>query len=35
LTGDFLFVGDIGRPDLTGEEKRAGSPTLYDSVQNG
>lgn len=34
LTGDFLFVGSIGRPDLLGEEaKLALANRLYDSVQ--
>jgi len=33
LTGDFLFVGSIGRPDLLGEEaKIALANHLYDSV---
>lgn len=33
LTGDFLFVGSLGRPDLLGEEaKRALAERLYDSV---
>jgi hydroxyacylglutathione hydrolase len=41
LTGDTLFIGDVGRPDLTGSDPRAGSdaPTaqdlagmLYDSL---
>ena len=34
LTGDFLFVGSIGRPDLLGEEaKRDLAHRLYGSVQ--
>src|SRR4051794_24769960 len=33
LTGDFLFVGDVGRPDLLGEEERARlARQLYGSV---
>lgn len=33
LTGDFLFVGSLGRPDLLGEEaKRELASRLYDSV---
>jgi hydroxyacylglutathione hydrolase len=33
LTGDFLFVGDVGRPDLLGEEEQNElSSQLYDSV---
>ncbi len=33
LTGDFLFVGDVGRPDLLGkEEMRKLAHQLYDSV---
>jgi hydroxyacylglutathione hydrolase len=33
LTGDFLFVGDVGRPDLLGEEaKRELAHQLYGSV---
>lgn len=35
LTGDFLFVGDVGRPDLLGEEARkALAHQLYSSVFN-
>jgi hydroxyacylglutathione hydrolase len=35
FTGDFLFVGDVGRPDLLGEEaKRALAKQLYGSVFN-
>lgn len=35
LTGDFLFVGSLGRPDLLGEEaKRELAGRLYDSVRN-
>jgi hydroxyacylglutathione hydrolase len=35
LTGDFLFVGSIGRPDLLGEEAKLGlANQLYDSVRN-
>ena len=35
LSGDFLFVGSLGRPDLLGEEaKRALAESLYDSVKN-
>jgi hydroxyacylglutathione hydrolase len=34
LSGDFLFIGSLGRPDLLGEEaKRALAEQLYDSVQ--
>jgi hydroxyacylglutathione hydrolase len=34
LTGDFLFVGSLGRPDLLGEEaKLALANQLFDSVQ--
>lgn len=34
LTGDFLFVGSIGRPDLLGEEAKGGlANQLYDSIQ--
>ena len=33
FTGDFLFVGDVGRPDLLGETQRAAlAHELYDSV---
>ena len=33
LSGDFLFVGDVGRPDLLGEEARATlAAQLYRSV---
>jgi len=33
FTGDFLFVGDVGRPDLLGEEARKTlAHQLYDSV---
>ncbi len=33
FTGDFLFVGDVGRPDLLGEEaKRELAHELYNSV---
>lgn len=33
FTGDFLFVGDVGRPDLLGEEARKGlASQLYQSV---
>jgi len=33
FTGDFLFVGDVGRPDLLGPEQRqALAHQLYDSV---
>jgi hydroxyacylglutathione hydrolase len=33
FTGDFLFVGDVGRPDLLGEEQRqAMAHQLYKSV---
>lgn len=33
LTGDFLFVGDVGRPDLLGEEARKKlAHQLYQSV---
>jgi hydroxyacylglutathione hydrolase len=35
LSGDFLFVGSLGRPDLLGEEqKRELAGKLYDSVRN-
>lgn len=35
MTGDFLFVGSLGRPDLLGEEaKRELASRLYDSVRN-
>jgi hydroxyacylglutathione hydrolase len=35
LTGDFLFVGSLGRPDLLGEEaKRDLAGRLYDSVHD-
>lgn len=34
LTGDFLFVGSFGRPDLLGEEaKRPLAKKLYQSIQ--
>jgi hydroxyacylglutathione hydrolase len=34
LSGDFLFVGSLGRPDLLGEEqKRALAGRLFDSVR--
>ncbi|HSL22187.1 MAG TPA: MBL fold metallo-hydrolase [Vicinamibacterales bacterium] len=34
LSGDFLFVGSLGRPDLLGEEAKRGlAERLYDSVQ--
>jgi hydroxyacylglutathione hydrolase len=34
LTGDFLFVGSLGRPDLLGEEaKRELAGRLYESVR--
>jgi len=34
LTGDFLFVGSLGRPDLLGEEsKRELAASLFDSVR--
>lgn len=33
LTGDFVFVGSLGRPDLLGEEAKRGlASQLYDSV---
>jgi glyoxylase-like metal-dependent hydrolase (beta-lactamase superfamily II) len=33
FTGDFLFVGDVGRPDLLGEEaKKELAHELYQSV---
>jgi hydroxyacylglutathione hydrolase len=33
FTGDFLFVGDVGRPDLLGEEARQKlAHQLYESV---
>lgn len=33
MTGDFLFVGDVGRPDLLGEEeKKALARSLHKSV---
>src|SRR5437867_707281 len=35
FTGDFLFVGDVGRPDLLGEKQRATlAHQLYDSTFN-
>lgn len=35
FTGDFLFVGDVGRPDLLGDEaRRALAHQLYQSVFN-
>ncbi|MEM9555942.1 MAG: rhodanese-like domain-containing protein [Acidobacteriota bacterium] len=35
LTGDFLFVGSLGRPDLLGDDaKRALARQLYTSVHN-
>lgn len=35
LSGDFLFVGSLGRPDLLGEEaKRALADAMYDSVRD-
>ena len=34
LSGDFLFVGSLGRPDLLGEEAKLGlANQLYESVQ--
>ena len=34
LSGDFLFVGLVGRPDLLGDKETAGlAARLYDSVQ--
>ena len=34
LSGDFLFVGSVGRPDLIGEAAKIGlANQLYDSVQ--
>ncbi len=34
LSGDFLFVGSLGRPDLLGEEAKKGlASQLFDSVQ--
>ena len=34
LTGDFLFVGALGRPDLLGEEaKHALARKLFNSVR--
>lgn len=34
LSGDFVFVGSLGRPDLLGEEAKRGlASRLYDSVQ--
>jgi hydroxyacylglutathione hydrolase len=33
FSGDFIFVGSLGRPDLLGEaEKRSLAAALYDSV---
>src|SRR5205814_4625537 len=33
LTGDFLFVGGVGRPDLLGEQQRSAlAHQLYESV---
>src|SRR5258708_15503223 len=35
FSGDFLFIGSVGRPDLLGEaEKRELAKALYRSVQN-
>jgi hydroxyacylglutathione hydrolase len=35
FSGDFLFIGSVGRPDLLGEaEKRKLAKALYRSVQN-
>lgn len=35
LSGDFLFIGSLGRPDLLGEEsKRELANRLFDSVRN-
>jgi hydroxyacylglutathione hydrolase len=35
LTGDFVFVGDVGRPDLLGEKEKASlARQLYASVMN-
>lgn len=35
LTGDTLFVGDVGRPDLVGaDEARQLAGTMYDSIQH-
>ncbi len=35
LSGDFLFVGSLGRPDLLGEEQKRGlAEKMYDSVRN-
>ncbi len=35
LTGDFLFVGSLGRPDLLGEEAKRGlANQLFDSVRH-
>lgn len=34
LSGDFLFVGSVGRPDLLGDAETAGlAARMYDSVQ--
>jgi hydroxyacylglutathione hydrolase len=34
LTGDFLFVGSLGRPDLLGEDaKRALADAMFDSIR--
>lgn len=34
LSGDFVFVGSLGRPDLLGDEAKRGlASRLYDSVQ--
>ena len=33
-TGDTLFVNDVGRTDFGGEQKRAWSEDLYDSIFN-
>jgi hydroxyacylglutathione hydrolase len=35
LSGDFLFVGSLGRPDLLGEEQKRGlAHKLYESVRD-
>ncbi len=35
FSGDFIFIGSLGRPDLIGEDqKRQSAAALYDSVHN-
>ena len=36
MTGDFLFVGSVGRPDLLGEEAKLGlARSMFESVRTG